>query len=49
MKEEYKNSFDSMDVILSVALFGGFWTGNWFPALVLFTIASVATMNRMKS
>ncbi len=28
-------SFDSFDLIMCVALWGGFATGNWLPLLVL--------------
>jgi len=30
-----KIDFNSFDLILCVALFGGFWTGIWLPFIIL--------------
>lgn len=40
-------TFDSYDVVLAVALWGGYETGIWFPAIVLFTFhATVAWLTK---
>lgn len=35
-------SIDTYDLVLAVALWGGFTTGQWIPALVLFSLLIIA-------
>lgn len=39
-----RHSFDSFDIVLCVALWGGFVYGLWYPAILLFTLLGVATL-----
>ena len=39
-----KNTFDSFDLVLCVALWGGFVYGLWLPAIYLFALLTLVAL-----
>lgn len=44
-----KTTFDSFDLIVCVALWGGFVTGNWFPFIAICGISFWLELERIKA